>query len=68
MMTPMKAIRAKCLDCCGNVNAVNQCPVPQCSLYPYRLGRNPKKPEYTEEQRAAMRERMQQLNLARKTR
>lgn len=42
-MTPIKAIRAKCLDCClGQANEVKLCPVTDCSLYPYRLGHNPK--------------------------
>ena len=41
-MTPMKAIRAKCLDCCcGNANEVRLCPCVECTLYPYRLGKNP---------------------------
>jgi|WetSurMetagenome_2_1015567.scaffolds.fasta_scaffold561979_1 hypothetical protein len=41
-MTPMKAIRLKCLDCCcGNVAEVKRCPCPDCSLYAYRLGKNP---------------------------
>ena len=42
-MTPMKAIRAKCLDCCcGNVAEVRRCPISDCSLYPYRMGHRPK--------------------------
>lgn len=42
-MTPIKAIRAKCLDCCcGQVNEVKMCPCSDCSLYPYRFGKNPK--------------------------
>ena len=42
-MTPIKAIRAKCLDCCcGQANEVKLCPITDCSLYPYRLGHNPK--------------------------
>lgn len=41
-LTPMKAIRAKCLDCCcWNVNEVRLCPVRDCALYPYRDGHNP---------------------------
>lgn len=41
-MTPMKAIRAKCLDCCcGQVNEVRHCPVNACTLYPFRFGKNP---------------------------
>ena len=58
-LTPLKAIRAKCLECsCNSVNEVKHCPIDSCSLFPYRLGKNPYiKREYTEEQRAAMRER-----------
>ena len=43
MLTPIKAIRAKCLDCCcGSAKEVEPCPIPDCSLYPYRFGKNPK--------------------------
>lgn len=42
-MTPMKAIRAKCLDCsCGSSNEVKKCPITKCPLYPYRTGHRPK--------------------------
>lgn len=42
MLTPMKAIRAKCLDCCcGSSHEVSLCPCPDCSLFPYRFGKNP---------------------------
>lgn len=45
-MTPIKAIRAKCLDCmCGNTAEVRRCPCVDCSLYPYRMGHRPKKDE-----------------------
>ena len=41
-MTPVKAIRKKCLDCCcGQVKEVKICPCLDCSLYPFRLGKNP---------------------------
>lgn len=41
-MTPVKAIRAKCLDCCGgSAHEVKLCPCVSCSLYPFRLGKNP---------------------------
>ena len=41
-MTPVKAIRAKCLDCCcGSFAEVKACPCVNCSLYPFRLGKNP---------------------------
>jgi hypothetical protein len=41
-VTPMKAIRAKCLDCCGGQpSEVRKCPAIECPLYRYRFGRNP---------------------------
>ena len=41
-VTPVRAIRAKCLDCCaGSAHEVKLCPIPSCSLYPFRLGKNP---------------------------
>ena len=41
-MTPMKAIRAKCLDCSnGSANEVRLCPVQRCSLWAFRSGHNP---------------------------
>ena len=58
---PVKAIHAKCLDCCcGQTKEVTLCVSSACPLYPFRFGKNPyrSKREYTEEQRAAMAERM----------
>lgn len=47
-MTPMKAIRAKCLDCCcGQTKEVRLCPVKKCPLYLYRFGKRPKMGNYT---------------------
>ncbi len=44
VLTPMKAIRAKCLDCsCGQVKEIRECPVKNCALWPYRMGRRPTK-------------------------
>ena len=40
-MTPLKAIRIKCLDCCESAYEVKQCPVTTCALYPFRHGKNP---------------------------
>ena len=60
-LTPVKAIRAYCLYCmCGQANEVKLCPSKDCSLYPYRLGKNPNiKPiELSDEQKAALRERL----------
>lgn len=36
-----KAIRAKCLDCCCQQQGeVDQCPVEQCPIWPYRYGKS----------------------------
>ena len=44
--TPVKAIRAKCLDCCCNQRLeVKLCPAKGCPLWPYRLGHRPKNME-----------------------
>jgi hypothetical protein len=43
-MTPLKAIRAKCLDCsAGSQKDVRECPITDCVLYQYRMGKNPKR-------------------------
>ena len=64
-LTPIKAIRAYCLDCmCGSSNEVDLCTKDGehgdlCPLYRYRKGKGTRrKPELTEEQRAAMAERL----------
>ena len=42
--TPIKAIRKKCLDCtCNQPKEIRLCPVIECDLYPYRMGRRPNK-------------------------
>ncbi len=58
---PVKAIRAKCLDCCCG----SQCPCTDCALYPFRFGKNPyrQKRELTPEQKAAMAERLRNSRL-----
>lgn len=41
-LTPLKAIRAKCLDCCcGMYSEVKLCSATDCALYLYRFGKNP---------------------------
>lgn len=55
--SPLKAIKAKCMDCSGDyINEVRGCPITDCPLYPFRLGKNPfrKKREITEEQKAEL--------------
>lgn len=52
-LTPIKAIRAKCLDCvCYQVREVRLCPCTDCSLWPYRMGHRPKKAPATREENA----------------
>ena len=56
-MTLLKAIRAKCMDCmCDQVNEIKLCPIDDCALYPFRMGKNPyrKKREITDEQKAKL--------------
>ncbi len=49
-LTPIKAIRAKCLDCSnGQFKEVRLCPVKNCPLYEYRNGHRPKGEEMTAE-------------------
>ncbi len=48
MLTPIKSIRAHCLDCCGgSPQEVRLCPVEKCPLYPYRMGRRPQRDKET---------------------
>ena len=45
-LTPIKAIRAKCLDCCGGqTKEVRLCSIEKCPLYQYRMGHRPKAEE-----------------------
>lgn len=53
---PVKAIRAKCIDCCaGQVAEVERCVCTDCALYPFRMGKNPYRTPrvMTDEQRQA---------------
>lgn len=35
-LTPIKAIRKKCLECCcGQTKEVRKCVIKTCTLYPY---------------------------------
>lgn len=49
-LTPIKAIRAKCLDCSGDSRKeVRLCPIHTCPIYPYRMGKRPKAGEQGQE-------------------
>lgn len=43
MSTPIKSIRAYCVQHCmyGQVSEVRRCTCSECQLFPYRLGRDP---------------------------
>lgn len=49
-LTPMKAIRQKCLECSnGQYKEVRLCPITECALYESRNGHRPKGEEDTTE-------------------
>jgi hypothetical protein len=44
--TRKKGIRAKCIDCSnGQLKEVRLCPAIKCALWPFRMGKRPRKPE-----------------------
>ena len=59
----LKAVRAKCLDCCcEQPTEVRKCTAVDCALWPYRLGRNPfNRRVLTAEQRVALSDRMKKF-------
>ena len=60
-LTPLKAVRAKCIDCSGgSIHEVKLCVIPECPLYPFRLGKNPyrKRRKLTDQQRREIAERL----------
>ena len=59
----LRAIKLKCLDCSTyNINEIKECPVKECPLYPFRLGKNPfRKRELSEEERSKLSERMKNI-------
>lgn len=64
ILTPLRAIRTKCIDCsAGSMKEVRECVMLDCPLYPYRLGKSPnRKPRIlTNEEREALRQRMAKM-------
>ena len=64
---PVKAIRAKCLDCTGNqYSEVTACTVKSCAIHPFRFGRNPyrSKRELSNEAKEAVSIRLRNARLA----
>ena len=67
-ITPMKAIRLKCLDCsCGSNEEVKNCFAKKCPLYQFRFGYkldengNRRKRDLTDAQRQKMAERLKKV-------
>ena len=63
---PVKAIRAKCIDCCGAddyINRIRNCEITKCAIHPSRMGKNPyrEKKQLTEEQQAMYKERARKM-------
>lgn len=54
VLTPIKAIRAKCIDCsCGSLREVRECNMKDCTLWPYRMGKRPKNDKYIDDNELA---------------
>lgn len=66
--SPLKAIRAKCLDCtCGQATEVKNCQIKQCPLWKYRFGKSGRTRSMTEEQKQAAAERLKLARLVKKS-
>lgn len=66
--SPLKAIRAKCLDCnCGQASEVKNCQIKQCPLWEYRFGKSGRTRSMTDEQKQAAAERLKSARLAKKS-
>ena len=68
VMSPIKAIRAKCMDCCYDQREeVKLCPAKDCPLWPFRMGKNPNRSRnMTDEQRRAARDLLAKARAAKK--
>lgn len=67
-VTPLKAIRLKCLECCcGQANEVRNCHIKDCALWSYRMGHRPEEyptyetPELSQEERYKAAERLRKI-------
>jgi hypothetical protein len=60
-ITPLKAIRLKCLECCAeSSNEVKVCHMKDCPLWAFRFGKNPYrvKRQLTDEQKEKLRKQL----------
>ena len=61
-LNPLQSIKAHCRECSGGLlDEHKNCPVTNCFLHPYRMGKNPfrKKRELTEDQKKDIADRLQ---------
>jgi hypothetical protein len=66
-MSPLQAIRAHCLDCCGyQEKEVAHCTAVNCPAWPYRMGTDPWRKPASPARREAARRTMANLNARRR--
>jgi hypothetical protein len=65
-MSPLQALRARCLDCCGyQEKEVALCPAVDCPSWPFRMGTDPWRKPASDARREAARKGMAALNARR---
>lgn len=65
-MSPLQALRARCLDCCGHQEKeVALCPAADCPSWPFRMGTDPWRKPASEARREAARRTMGEINARR---
>jgi len=58
-LSPVRAIKAKCMECSNwQYSEVKTCHMTDCSLFPYRMGKNPAI-KMTDEQKKAAAQRLE---------
>jgi hypothetical protein len=68
-MSPLQALRARCLDCCGyQEKEVASCTAVDCPSWPFRMGTDPWRKPASEARREAARQAMTKLNSRRRKR
>jgi hypothetical protein len=61
-MTPLAALRLRCLDCCGgSAYEVRSCVAVACPAWPFRLGKSPWRTPLGESEKARRRELLSRL-------
>ena len=63
-MSPLEALRAKCLDCAGSAHEVRCCVAMACPSWPFRTGKNPWRAPASEAQREASRRNAAKMHAA----